>query len=268
MSQSDGEKKSPKSQNPFPPRHRITDLKEKIAGQKKKIKTKTNPPGGFDPTQLPDAPPGYTLKFIFHKAINLPAADIATVSSDPFIHATLRAPVPKRHREDPDLTHRTRTLRKCTNPVWDEEWIVANVPQGGFLLKCRIYDEDYPDNDDRLGNVTVRVPRIDEHWKGFPPPGQEFVVKKRAGSTTAYALKACASILSTQVKLTPSLFLSIQVLGRSEPPHAQMYTVGPTTWIKHFSPMIGRLTGTKVNRHEHHDVQSEKGASKVPQKHE
>lgn len=39
----------------------------------------------------------------------------------------------------------------------------------------------------------------------------------------------------------------MQVLGVSPPPHAQIYTVGPSMSIKHFSPTIGLLTGTRVN---------------------
>jgi hypothetical protein len=32
-----------------------------------------------------------------------------------------------------------------------------------------------------------------------------------------------------------------------------MYTVGPTSWVKHFSPTIGRLAGIKVNTDEEED---------------
>jgi hypothetical protein len=221
----------------------VEAVKDKFLDQKQKIMTKTHPTGGFDDTPLPDAPPGYTIRFIFHRATNLPVADLATRASDPFLFATLRAAVPKRHKEDPDLSHRTRTLRRCTDAQWDDEWIVANVPASGFSLKCRIYDEDTADHNDRLGNVTIKVPHLDETWKGFPPPGEEFRVKKRVGSKRAYLLKGVVSALSRDVDMTPSLFVSAEVLGKSDPPHAQMYTVGPSTWMRHFSPMIGRLTG-------------------------
>ncbi|KAK3376852.1 hypothetical protein B0T24DRAFT_665716 [Lasiosphaeria ovina] len=233
-----------------------SDLKKKVAERKKKLQDKTKPPGGFDQTPLPDAPPGYTVKFTFHKAENLPIADLRTSAADPFIHATLTTDTPTRHKEDPPLTRRTRTLRATTEPVWDEEWIVANVPSSGFTLKCRLYDEDWPDHDDRLGNVTITEPHVDEYWGGFSERALD--VKKRSGSKRAYLLSGVSSALCHNVSMTPRLYLSIEVLGRSDPPHGQLYTVGPTIWIRHFSPMIGRLTGVKVNKDEEKDA--EKGA--------
>ncbi|KAI1823959.1 hypothetical protein F4861DRAFT_531211 [Xylaria intraflava] len=223
------------------------------ADQKQKIKTKANPPGGFDPTPIPDAPPGYTIKFTFHRAENLPIADISTGSSDPFLTATLSTSLPKRHKEDPDLCYRTRTIRRSLEPEWEEEWIVANVPSSGFRLKCRLYDEDWPDRNDRLGNVSIYVNSVNESWHGFALPG--FDVKKRVGSKRAYLLKAGASMLHSNVSITPRLYVSAKLLEVSKPPHGQMYTVGPTYYFKHFSPMIGRMTGIKVNKDETVDSQ-------------
>lgn len=231
-------------------------LLEKYAKQKERIKTKTGPPGGFDPTPLPDAPPGYTVKFTFYRAFHLPIADLHLHSSDPFIHATLLHAAPTRHKEDPVLTRRTRTLRRTTEPEWREEWIVANVPASGFALKCRLYDEDWPDHDDRLGNVTVRVPHVSEDWEGFGPEGKIFEVKKRSGSRRAYFVHGIRSVFCRNVPLTPRMQLGIEVLGKSDPPHAQVYTVGPTHWVKHYSPMIGWVTGVKVNKDADNDATS------------
>ncbi|KAK0625443.1 hypothetical protein B0T17DRAFT_640238 [Bombardia bombarda] len=228
----------------------------------------SKPAGGFDTTPLPDAPLGYTVKFTFHKALDLPCADIQTQSADPFIVSTLTAAVPKRHKEDPLLTHRTRTIRKTTDPVWEEEWIVANVPSSGFMLKCRLYDEDWPDHDDRLGNVTIRVSRVDENWEGFGPDGATIEIKKRSGSKRAYCLTIVTNALSRHGTKTPRLHISIDVLGRSDPPHGHMYTVGPTRWIKHFSPMIGRLMGIKVNKEEHDNNDSSKPDDNQPTKYD
>lgn len=222
------------------------------------------PPGGYDKTPLPDAPQGYTVRFIFHSASNVPVADLHTASSDPFLVATLKGTQPKRHKEDPDLKYRTRTIHRTTTPVWDEEWVVANVPPGGFTLKCRMYDEDVADKDDRLGNVTVNVGSISEDWPGIPPPGQEFEAKKRVMSKRAFILKGIASAISHGTHIAPRLRISMEVLGKSEPPFAQMYTLSPTRWIKHNSPMIGRLIGQKVNANESDDEKHHQSDSNEP----
>ncbi|KAG6006997.1 hypothetical protein E4U21_006517 [Claviceps maximensis] len=226
------------------------------------------PPGGFDQTPLPPAPPGFTVRFGFRYAANLPPGDLSTVSSDPFLTATLKASNPKRHKEDPDLVYRTQTRRRTTEPEWNEEWVVANVPASGFALKCRLYDEDSPDKDDRLGNVTIKVPQLFEGWDGISAPGKEFEAKKRMISKRALVLKTIASCFHSDMHVTPRLCITMEILGKSDPPHAQMYTVGPTRWTKHFSPMIGRLTGTKVNNdaEQDHEEPASKGEDEKQKK--
>ncbi|KAI1336273.1 hypothetical protein F5Y15DRAFT_209557 [Xylariaceae sp. FL0016] len=230
------------------PPKRASTLVDRLKDKKQKLKTKANPPGGFDSTPIPDAPQGFTVKFTFHRAENLPTADIGTGAADPFITATLSTSIPKRHKEDPDLRYRTRTIRRTLEPQWDEDWIVANIPASGFRLKCRLYDEDWPDHDDRLGNVTIHVNRVSEDWEGFVDAGKAFEVKKRMGSKRAYFLKACETGFSTTGSMTPRLYVSAKVLGKSDPPYGQTCTIGPTYYFKHFSPMIGRMTGVKVNQ--------------------
>jgi len=53
-------------------------------------------------------------------------------------------------------------------------------------------------------------------------------------------------MLSSNVHVNGRLYVSAEVLGESDNPHGRMYTVGLTSWIKHYSPTIGRLTGTKA----------------------
>jgi hypothetical protein len=217
--------------------------KEKMSKQQQKIKDKKNPPGGYDGTPIPPAYDGYTIRFTFHRARNLPMSDLNSRSSDPYIHATLSSSLQKRHKEDPELTIRTPTVHKQTDPEWNTHWVVAGVPSSGFKLKCRIYDEDPSDHDDRLGNVTVNEGSIGSNWHGIQE--EEFEVKKRMGSKRAYFIRGCAAMMSS-VKMSGTLYISAELLGPSDPPYGRMYTIGETAWIKHFSPMIGRIAGTKA----------------------
>lgn len=244
---------------------RVSKVKETIAHQKEKVSEKAKPPGGYDPTPLPKLPPGYTVKFTFHKALNLPISDVHSSSSDPYIAATLTADIPTRHKEDPLMIHRTKTIHRSTEPVWNEDWVVANIPPSGFRLKCRLYDEDPTDHDDRLGNVTLEFPSIGDDWKNIEQT--QFDVKKRVGSKRAYLFRGATSVLQGFSSITPKLELSIIVLGKSDAPGGRMYTIGPTTWTRHFSPMIGRLTGTRVNKDERQDEDdSEPGGGKKTDK--
>ena len=219
---------------------------------------KKGPAGGFDDTPLPRAPPGYTVKFTFHRAHNLPLADINTLSADPFIVAELSTSLSPRHKEDPPLQKRTQTIRQNTDPVWDCEWIVANVPSSGCKLKCRIYDEDPADHDDRLGNVHIEVGNISEAWSGIHE--QQYEIKKRMISKRAWLLRAMAVCFGKKKHMNGTLTVSVEVLGRTEDENGgRAYTIGPQFWIRHYSPLLGRLLGQK-------DPSDQRGESQQPNK--
>lgn len=213
--------------------------KDGASEEKKKDK---EPEGGLDKTRLPKQPPGYTLKITFHKAVNLPMADISSLSSDPFILAQFTTSLPVRHKEDPPLLFRTPTVRRQTDPVWNSEWILANVPATGFRLKCRLFDEDPADHDDRLGNVTFSVDHIDENWQGIKE--QDYKIKKRMGSKRAYVMRGIAVCVGKTKHMDGHLYVSVENLGRTKDEDgSRCYTLGPMWWTKHYSPMLGRLTG-------------------------
>jgi len=237
---------------------KLGEAKEKLTAKQQKIRDKNNPPGGFDSTPIPPASDGYTIRFTFHRAENLPVSDLSSRSSDPYIHATLTSPLSKRHKEDPELILRTPTVHKNVNPEWNTEWIVAGIPSSGFRLKCRLYDEDPSDHDDRLGNVTIHVNHIGKDWPGIRE--QRFDIKKRMASKRAYMIRGCVAMLSRDIHMDGSLYLSAEVLGVSNKPFGRMYTVGKTSWYKHYSPMIGRLAGTKApgSSENDKDVKTEK----------
>jgi hypothetical protein len=219
-------------------------VKEKLTAKQEKIRDKKNPPGGYDATPVPSAQDGYTIKFTIHRAENLPVSDLNSRSSDPFATLTLTTALPKRHMEDPDMILRTPTVHKNVNPEWNTEWIVAGIPSSGFRLKCRLYDEDPSDHDDRLGNVTIHVNHIGEAWPGIRE--ESFSIKKRMASKRAYLIRGCVSMLNSNVQMSGNLYVSAEVLGISEKPFGRMYTIGRTFWFKHYSPMIGRIAGTKA----------------------
>ncbi|RDW93242.1 C2 domain protein [Aspergillus mulundensis] len=204
----------------------------------------SEPAGGFDSTPLPQAPPGYTIKVTFHRGVNLPCADFGSFSSDPYIHATLSVDVPQRHKQDPLPSFRTPTVRKNRDPVWEKEWIIANVPESGFRLKCRVYDEDAADHDDKLGNAYIQVDSISAQWPGIRQ--QPFRLRKHTGSKRVYLFGNIAAIASRRLQTESHLVVSVVSLGKTPGiDGAQVYTVGPNYWFKHFSPLIGRLVGTK-----------------------
>lgn len=223
---------------------KIAAGKDKLSKKEQKIKDMKDPAGGFDDTPIPSARDGYTVKFTFHRAEQLPVSDLAARSSDPYIHATLTSDLPTRHKEDPDMILRTPTVHKSTDPVWNTEWIVAGIPSSGFRLKCRLYDEDPSDHDDRLGNVTIHVNHVDDEWPGIQDQG--FGIKKRMGSKRAYLLRGIVATFNHDVHMSGNLFVSAEVIGKSDEPYGRMYTLGKTRWFKHFSPMIGYMLGTKA----------------------
>lgn len=202
------------------------------------------PAGGYDETGVPDAPPGYTIRITFHRAENLPFADFPSLSSDPYIHATFKTNLPKRHKQDPDLFIRIPTIHRNTDPKWETQWVIAHVPASGFFMKCRLYDEDPSDHDDRLGNVHVNVGRITDDWQGIK--NQPYDLKKRMGSKRAYTIRGMAALFKRSVKMSGRLFVSVENLGRSPGEHGgRSYTVAPLPWTRHHSPLIGRIAGTK-----------------------
>lgn len=224
---------------------RFKFAKKQAKDKKEKVKHSTTTfSGGHDDTPIPKfSGDTYIVRFTFHRAENLPISDINSRSTDAYIHATLSTFLPKRHREDNDLILRTKTVHKDTNPKWEQQWVVAGIPSDGFRLKCRLYDEDPTDHDDRLGNVTVYAHKIYENWPGLKEEGYD--IKKRMGSKRAYTIQACISAVSKDVHLGGKLYLSAEILGKTDGFDGRMYTIGPGRWIKHNSAMMGRLAGTK-----------------------
>lgn len=142
------------------------------------------------------------------------------------------------------MSFRTPTVRKNRDPEWNSEWIVANVPASGFHLKCHVYDEDAADHDDKLGNAYVDVDSVNGQWPGIKE--QSIRLKKRMGSKRVYLFGNIAALASRRLDVQSHIVISVQCLGKTPGDEgAHMYTIGPNYWFKHFSPLIGRIAGTK-----------------------
>jgi len=91
--------------------------------------------------------------------------------------------------------------------------------------------------------VHINVNHVDESWAGIQ--GEAFKIQKRSGSKRAYLGKGCVVMFSRRSKMSGELILSVEVLGRTQDKGGRVYTIGPNHWSKHYSPLIGKLTGTK-----------------------
>lgn len=210
-------------------------------------KDEKKPAGGYDSTPVAKIQPGWTVRITFHRATNLPMADINSMSSDPYILADMSSSLPKRHKEDPPLQLRTPTIRRNTNPEWNTEWIVANAPSSGFRLGIEVFDEDPSDHDDRLGHVHVHVDSLSHDWQGIHH--QSYKIKKRYGSKRAYLVRSVSTCMRRTKTMHGNLILSIELLGRTkDETGGRMYTLGPCWWTRHYSPMLGRLANLKEPR--------------------
>lgn len=203
------------------------------------------PEGGHDSTPLkPSSGPTYTVRITFHSAHNVPVSDYGTRSSDPYILAQMQTPLPTRHREDPHLRFRSQTIHRTTEPEWNAQWIVGGVPESGFSLSIRLYDEDPEDHDDRLGKVGYDSGRLSEKWKGLDK--EEFKVKKTGADVVAYSMRWAGRMLCKSKDIHARLVMSVEVLGKTEEEVGKVYTMNNFWWV-HYSPMIGRLAGVKSN---------------------
>lgn len=180
-------------------------------------------------------------------------SDINTRHSDPFVLAQLNTDLPARHSDDPHLRFRSKTIQRNTEPVWNAEWIVAGIPESGFTLKTRLYDEDF-NGDDRLGKLSIKSGRLGDDWKGIKE--QEFKLKKSGADPMVYGVRWCASIARSSKNLHAKIRISIELLGKTEGEDVgKAYTINNFYFI-HYSPLVGRMAGTKakddtgVERHE------------------
>ena len=215
------------------------------------------PQGGFDPIPLPPSRvETFIIKITFHGADTLPPADLHNLSADPYVLAQMDTPsLAPRHREDPPLRYRGRTVRSTREPKWEDTWIIGGFPKEGGTMKVVVMDEDFNSHDDRLGHLKVPIRNLGSpEWKDIKR--QRFELKKRWAGRRVNLARAVSSTLSP-LKLCrdksshhrDEVEISIEIIGNLKPGHewnvGRAFTFGPGRWWQHYSPLLGRITGTK-----------------------
>lgn len=199
--------------------------------------------------------PQYTCEIVIHRAANVPIADLNTLSSDPYIRATVspRVPQPVAATGPPPqspapeaqyISFRTITARKTLDPVFNARWLVSGIPASGFVLTLQLNDEDPGNHDDRLGKAVIRFPdpnlgdssgqSLKEGWDSGE---REYKMHKRHGSLRARLGTYIAKTLTRgRVGHRVRVFVSVRVLGpapRLEGEDSErIYTLGPRLYIR------------------------------------
>lgn len=174
----------------------------------------------------------YTVHLIFHSAQNLPVADLASFSCDPYVEATVAVPSYKdqspREPADPPLQWRTPTVHRTRNPTWDAHWLISAVPAEGFFLEMRVRDEDQK-RDDRLGKAVVQFDGSMMH-EGFEVKEQAYKVKKRRGSFRPWLQTYLAAAFPGQkLQKHNRVVISARIVAKStDEVGRKPYTIGPS----------------------------------------
>lgn len=113
--------------------------------------------------------------------------------------------------------------------------------------------------DDRLGDVNIVLNDIgSSQWTDITE--QPFEIKKKHASKRANLMRAAATVIHPVQKAlfhhslrhddahyAEELYISVEVLEKMSPDQdvGKAYTLGPCRWFQHYSPLIGRMVGTK-----------------------
>ncbi|OBZ68950.1 hypothetical protein A0H81_11050 [Grifola frondosa] len=193
----------------------------------------------------------YTCEITIQRAVNVPVGDIHNISSDPYVVATLcvnpNAKPPDTDSSARTIRYRTHTVRRTLTPEFNCRWLVSGVPASGFTLTLSLHDEDPLSHDDTLGKAWVQFPGDSlSLTEGWDSGSRECKVHKRHGGVrtriTTYAMKLATR---GRVEHRTRIWVSVKVLGKAHDQHDhRVYTLGPHTFVQHFSPLAGYLVGT------------------------
>eukprot|EP00033_Pygsuia_biforma_P001621 GCRY01001823.1.p1 GENE.GCRY01001823.1~~GCRY01001823.1.p1 ORF type:complete len:538 (-),score=153.48 GCRY01001823.1:748-2361(-) len=97
--------------------------------------------------------PTLTLKIV--EAVNLEVADKRANSSDPYVVIKLK-----------EERKQTKVVKKCVNPVWNEEFVFKPWKNCKDNLEFFVFDKDSFKKDDPLGSCSLNVAQIAAGWTG------------------------------------------------------------------------------------------------------
>ncbi|TBU61824.1 hypothetical protein BD310DRAFT_919941 [Dichomitus squalens] len=199
----------------------------------------------------------YTCEIVFHRATNVPVADLNDLSSDPYVNATL-TPL---HNLTGDagspsvqsLSFRSQTSRKTLNPTFtNARWLVSGIPASGFALTLWLMDEDPGDHDDKLGRTVIPIPGSEGSVlrEGWDTGEREHKIHKRHGGLRTRMNTYLARMFTRgRVRHQVRVYVSVRVLGpapRLEGDNAnRIYTLGPHIFVRHFSLLAARLASVQ-----------------------
>ncbi|CAF4155060.1 unnamed protein product [Adineta steineri] len=146
----------------------------------------------------------------FHGAQNLPKMDLIG-TADPYFRAQI---------DDGQIEFISSCTVNTLNPIWNEEWIVRNVPSTGKLF-VTVYDKDDDTiYDDYIGNFQIDLKPVENEFITIYGPGN---IKRGVFELTIISIPRSSDTLN----LRPYMF------------------DGPVRFSRHSSLTAGRLT--KIN---------------------
>lgn len=187
----------------------------------------------------------YEVQIQFVKASHVPVGDFFNGSSDPYIQAYIN------HKTDKEISFRTSTCRSTRDPSWQEEdvWHLGGIEEG-TLVKLRMLDEDPRKlNNDRLGVSELKLDGLDALCDQEGGKELALKVQKRKASIKVYVLTYTYSWFAAQDLRSQSSNITVKLtVKRDQKNHERPCLIGPIRYDIHFSPMLGRLAGTRDDK--------------------
>jgi hypothetical protein len=119
-----------------------------------------------------------------------------------------------------------------------------------MYLQMLVMDEDRSHHDDRIGLAALSLADL-QLGPGFHAHALSVPIQRRKGNPKVYALGFIAALWPTVgLPHAGRVCVSVRVLGPTAAAGAgRPYTLGPSAWAQHFSPLWGSLTAGRSAPH-------------------